>query len=447
MCALILEGASNYSDVLPIPVKCYGYFAFLREVQTDIKGESVVLGTREEALIVCESMGAAPSWIVPLCADDRTIVSRVLKTVGSRLRRRRMELRCAEARETFVRHDLLEYTASGVGSIGEMKRVGAVIWETEHGFSFIDGLSIGHPVCVDILTLFESLRGRLSREDWRDAVHSLGFIGRWDGFAAREGGVVYWICPSVRGMLDEIECTREILSRVAGLELVWMPCIDIAVASGTVVDGVTSELAWMNSQPMGPARGRALRLALIEKIGRICLSMHVVAGGPIALLIETLQQEIAALPVYESKDKGRIPRRERAKRGRPFNKAPVVKVAHEEPKPVVAAEALEMVKAELPDIAMPLPVDVPMPMPPEPPLSVEPLLPVVHKLINGLALKPDGKVFQYFIYRIDSEHSDRSCGAFTSEEFTWREHGGIGEYWCKRDGTVYSTIDLLKGDK
>lgn len=400
-------------------IEVYGYFAFTREVGETYADAS---SAREAAT----KLELDPGVFVPPEPEERTVISDVIREASRGLKSQKMALNKVTAKSGEVRYDLV-----GPDPVDAAKRtvIGSICWHTEKGLSFPD-MSVDHPVAKKAMEAYHAVKEALTRKDWTNLVRTI-FLERWNGFTARNGGVVYWVCPD---NAEEVQNMIILLQEVTGLSIVVTPCLDAPTAYSILVAGVESEAEALDKRKMAPVLGRSTREALLAKAKQARDNTGIPESKPLKELLIKLQTTIDSLPTENPPKKGK-------KKAEP---KPAVKSVKEEasapaPAPAPAPEAAPAVAPPPPAAAPPPPPALEAPALPPPPPEPEPARqPDATVVINGevIALYADGAI-------ADNMHAYSRVDGGGAEDCSWLPlEGKPGVYFCWFGSKLYTSAAL-----
>ena len=386
----------------PVQQRPYGYFVFTREVS-----ERYV--HRDQVAELAKAMGA-PEWACPEQPDDRTIFSRIVKDAHNGLRPKKMDLRKVKSTPTRMEYALLGAgKPAGPGAKQAMTQLGTVMWTPDLGLTFSD-LAEDDTFRVAFTEKFTMAQQLVGREDWMKVLRE-GFTYHWGGFAARKGGVIYWICPGPAGM-PEVALVRSLLLTATGLDILAAPCLDPSVAQELLVAGATDEGVTIQKLK---AKADKKAAAMVTLHGKVCNAISVLGldaeGLPanVKAVLAKIEEEIGAEPTVPEE----------------LTETPLPPALPATPPPV------EPVKATTVGEAM----KSGMPTPPPPPPPVQSNVPVVSVHVYSIKGK------QYTVRPVDSVRGMQVFKAVNAEnlfpDFDWEEGPESGFWWTAFEGAIF----------
>lgn len=264
-------------DMTQDDVQVFGYYVFTRQLHDAYKG---VANSRDKAA----ELELDPSY-VPDQPEERTCVSNLLTELTKWLRPKKIKLSKVRAKSEDVCYK----------AAGETIENGQcfMYWTPEAGLTFDGAFTAAAPEeCQRAQTRFVELKQTLTSTDWSKHLRNI-FLEKWNGFPARQGGVVYWVAPNDQ---DDMKKLGALLAEVTGLGLVAAPCLAGPIAYSMIYYGAAEELAGLRKRKQADATLRATRQALIEKINRGRANAGIPTEVELDKLMASIQEEIEATP-------------------------------------------------------------------------------------------------------------------------------------------------------
>jgi hypothetical protein len=380
-----------------MPDTAHGFFVFTREI-SDRYIRSVDIPQ------IAETMGA-PEWILPSPPDARTAISRVLRTFGQSLRSKKMDMRKVKAGTYAVEYALLgpDQPVDGVPKPHGLVERGRIKWTAEAGLEFA-GL-IDAAIKQELQDNYKVACTLLGKDDWHQKLRQL-YTGRWCGWSARQGGVVYWIAP---GELPEVAMMRTLMLATSGVDMLSGPCLSAEIAQSIVELGLQTELASMTRRNLSaPNRIEALT-ALKQKVTDGCARAALTLTDQLGAMFAVIDEDIGKLELEPEKPK---------RGGGAIKRKPIKPVAEAAPEPKERKVRREIVigAQETP----------PAPPPPPKPEDIK-WAPGGH-YFDGIVEGQSGPLETYRPNKGDAPPADHD----------WKEAPEeLGTYYCTFSGVVY----------